>query len=122
LILVITAIMYSLMIYYLVSREKLKESTFISVIDLLIIFLYFLTLNDMTTNFLFLFYLPVIKEIIYKREKIAYLLSFTGNIGLLALSLLFKNTPPLEVVISLFPLSFLIPYLSHYYVKEMEVS
>lgn len=116
----ITSLVYSTLIYYLISREKISESFFISILDLVMVLL-FLTLSDyIALKFLFLIYLPSIKEIIYKNKKNAYLISILGNISLIILSITLRKNLPLKITLSLIPLSFLIPYLSWYYVKEME--
>lgn len=116
------SLFYSSLIYYLISRGKLNESFFISLLDLIIVLL-FLSISDLdyiTLKFLFLIYLPSIKEIIYKNKKNAYMLSFLGNIILIFISYSIRKSLPLEITFSLLPFSFLIPYLSWYYVKEME--
>jgi len=113
----IFALIYSGAIYLLIIKGKIKEIFVISLFDLLLIFslFYFKLLN---VDFLFLTYLPVIKEVLCRRFKEAYIISFLGNIVLIFISGLDKVFIPLEISCSLLPLSFLIPYISIYYAKE----
>lgn len=113
----IFTLIYSGTIYFLIIKGKIKESFIISLLDLILILslFYFKILN---VDFLFLTYLPVIKEVICRRFKEAYIISFLGNIALILISGIDKIFISLEISCSLLPLSFLIPYISIYYAKE----
>jgi len=121
-LLILFALLYSSIVYYFVAREKLQENLTLSIIDLLIVFFYLFLINQMATKFVFLIYLPAIKEILYRRIKNAYIISFMGNLGVIVLSFILKENLPLEISLSLIPISFLIPYFSSSYIKEMEGS
>ncbi|PNV80006.1 MAG: hypothetical protein C0196_03805 [Dictyoglomus turgidum] len=122
LILMIFAILYSSVMYYFSAREKVKESFVLSLIDLFVILLYLFLIDAIAVKFLFLIYLPTIKEILYRRIKNAYMISFLGNLGVIILSFILKESLPLKITTSLIPISFLLPYLSSSYLKEMEGS
>jgi len=68
-LLILFALLYSSIVYYFVAREKLQENLTLSIIDLLIVFFYLFLINQMATKFVFLIYLPAIKEILYRRIK-----------------------------------------------------
>ncbi len=122
LILMIFAILYSSVIYYFAARGKIKEGFVLSLVDLFVILLYLFLIDYIAVKFLFLIYLPTIKEVLYRRIKNAYITSFIGNLGIIILSLILKESLPLKITTSLIPISFLLPYLSSSYLKEMEGS
>lgn len=115
---ILSSIFYSLILYYLSSRNKINETFIISVLDEIFILIYLFTFKSFISKFLFLIYLPVIKEVLFGRDKEAYLLGFLCNIIIILYSL--QNTQFLSPTISfsLLPFSFLIPYLSLHYTKE----
>jgi hypothetical protein len=115
---ILSSIFYSLILYYLSSRNKINETFIISVLDEIFILIYLFTFKTFISKFLFLIYLPVIKEVLFRRDKEAYLLGFLCNIIIILYSL--QNTQFLSPTISfsLLPFSFLIPYLSLHYTKE----
>lgn len=115
---ILSSIFYSLILYYLSSRNKINETFIISVLDEIFILIYLFTFKTFISKFLFIIYLPVIKEVLFRRDKEAYLLGFLCNIIIILYSL--QNTQFLSPTISfsLLPFSFLIPYLSLHYTKE----
>ncbi|PMQ01905.1 MAG: hypothetical protein CBR30_02625 [Dictyoglomus sp. NZ13-RE01] len=110
--------LYSLFIYYLFYKKLLKESFLISLLDEFSIFLFLYIMKGMEIKFLFLIFLPIIKEVVYKRFKHAYLLSLLSWIALFLFSIYITPYIPMQVSISILPFSFLITYVSIYYAKE----
>ncbi len=115
---ILSSIFYSLILYYLSSRNKINETFIISVLDEIFILIYLFTFKTFISKFLFLIYLPVIKEVLFRRDKEAYLLGFLCNIIIILYSLQNNQFLSPTISFSLLPFSFLIPYLSLHYTKE----
>uniref|UniRef100_A0A7C3RK06 Sensor histidine kinase n=1 Tax=Dictyoglomus thermophilum TaxID=14 RepID=A0A7C3RK06_DICTH len=115
---ILSSIFYSFILYYFSSHNKINETLIISVLDEIFILIHLFTFKNFISKFLFLIYLPVIKEVLFRRDKEAFLLGFICNVIIILYSL--QNTQFLSPTISfsLIPFSFLIPYLSLHYTKE----
>ncbi len=109
---------YNLSLYYLFTKKFIKESFLISFFDEIFIFSLFILIKGIENKFLFLYFFPVIKEIIYNRYFSAYILSILSWITILCFSLFITPFISLEISFSLLPFSFLIPYIGIYYTKE----